>query len=191
MGSYASLLPPKPIICKMKCICNYLKCHYIPSAPFYTSHHQIFRIALCCPMCSFEFQYCQETAPRGAAVLLLPTWPMPRFGGAGGWQGGSSAPLPRTVWTPWMARLRRSQNEELLNRECLEMQNKQVSKRDASEKKRGKKWAASEGKKWMMMALSRTPGWLGMGLLLLQLWNNATYNWGISMYLELGNLCRQ
>lgn len=63
-------------------------------------------------MCFFEFQYSQDTAPGRrscAAVAHLAGAHVWRGRGA---RGGSSAPPPGTAWTPRMARLEWSQNEE-------------------------------------------------------------------------------
>lgn len=84
MRSYASLLPPEVTICKSKCICNYLLlCHYLPLLLFI---HHITEFSekpfvRCVPL---NFSTVRRWHREGAAVPLLPTWPMPPFGGAGG-----------------------------------------------------------------------------------------------------------
>lgn len=70
MGNQASLLHPTPIIFKGKCIFNYLKCYY-PLPLLFT--HDITECSenIFCLMCSFEFQYCQETASGRSCCCLL------------------------------------------------------------------------------------------------------------------------
>lgn len=82
-----------------------------PLSSFYTSHHPVFRKALC-PMCSLGFKYCQETASGGCSCATVAYLAYAYFWRGRGLGGGHSAPLPWTVWIPWMAGLTWGQNEE-------------------------------------------------------------------------------
>lgn len=117
-------------------------------------------------------------------VPLLPTWPVPTFGGAEGWEVGALLLFPGQSellgWQSWDgARVKNrvstasAATAELRAWRCRISRSVSLMlvKRGVG-RNRVPCGAVSEGKKWNTTALSRTPGWLGMELLvLLQLLN--------------------
>lgn len=86
MGSYAGLLPLKPITCKSKCICNYLKCRYLPLLLF-IHHITVFLEKPFVRCVALNFSTARRLHQEGAAV--------PLFGGAEVWEVGAPLLFPR------------------------------------------------------------------------------------------------